>query len=89
MADRRVSTPNAQSESSHEDGAFSAIPVARSFTSVSANMNSVKPQSRQTREFRNAKTVGVVRLLTSGKWMFISTGNVLWFSERHTLQDIA
>lgn len=63
-----------------------AVSSFRTRNSVSAVTNLVKPQSKQTRRVGNAKTVGIVRSLFPGKWMLISLGNAVWFSDLHDLQ---
>lgn len=63
-----------------------SVCTANRRNSVSGIANSVKPQFIQTTIFGNTKTWGVVK---PGKWMAISVGNLLWFSEVHSLQAMA
>jgi len=43
----------------------------------------------QIRRSGNAKTGGVFRFFSPGKWMTISAGNRCWFSELHELHAIS
>jgi len=47
----------------------------------------VKPQSKQTKSFGDAETVGFVRFSGPGKWMLSSLLNVVCFLDPHNLQD--
>jgi hypothetical protein len=64
-----------------------SVPSCRNTDSGMAN--SLEPQSMQIRRSGNAKTGGLFRSLSPGKWMTISTGKRCWFSELHELHAIS
>jgi hypothetical protein len=51
-------------------------------------MNSVKPQSKQTRSFGNTNTAGLSIFFSPRKMDLISALNFVWFSDPHDLQVI-
>ena len=66
-----------------------ARPSLSNFSSFSAILNRVEPQSRQTNISENARTPGLLRCPRPLKWIIISAGNPASFVEEHNLQLIA
>src|SRR5580765_5182389 len=69
-------------------GYSTAVPFTSTPNSLSGRLNSVTPQSKQTRSLGNTQTMGLSRPLSPGKWMATSALSLLWCSERQDLQDI-
>src|SRR5437763_3240794 len=65
------------------------LPSLRKFSSGSAILNRVEPQSKQTNISENVKTPGFSRCLRPLKWIIISAVNSTSFLEEHNLQLIA
>jgi hypothetical protein len=66
-----------------------ALPSLSKFSSVSAILNRVEPQSKQTNISEKVRIPGFSRCLRPLKWIIISAVNSASFVEEHSVQLIA
>ena len=65
-----------------------AKPFLRRPNSPSGRVNRERPQSKQTRTFGNANTTGLAMCFIPEKWITISVGNSISFTDLHDSHGI-